>query len=55
MVKSPKLAYSNALVFMPWNKAAYPHADFIRAIKIALQRWGIDSGEPRRHVFEDRP
>lgn len=43
MVKSPKLAYSNALVFMLWNKAAYPHAD------------RIDSGEPRRHVFEDRP
>nr|DAY07917.1 MAG TPA: Protein of unknown function (DUF3288) [Caudoviricetes sp.] len=29
--------------------APFPHADFIRAIKIALQRWGIDSGEPRRH------
>ena len=28
---------------------SFPHADFIRAIKIALQRWGIDSGEPRRH------
>ena len=40
MVRLSRPAYSNALVFMLWNKAPFPHADFIRAIKIALQRWG---------------